>query len=550
MSIENAMAFMGYKDLRSGQKKIIDELLYGNDVIGILPTGGGKSATFILPCLALRWRSIIISPLISLQDDQVQKLKAKNIGAEAINSNRSVKDNQVILNKWISGQLQFLYIAPERLNNKEFVRKLLQVCRPNLLVIDEIHCVSQWADDFRPAYKLIPGFAEIMGEAKILGLTATLTPENEDAVRRILKLKDAKKVEENRSRDNLHYRTSYGTSPRHVLRLCEKSDGPTIIYCPTVRQIDHELFPYLQQRLNSKGGITKYHGRLKAEEKTRNQNMFMKNMAKFIVATNAFGMGVDKPDVRTVIHVNPPMSIEAYAQESGRAGRDGKPSNCILMFDHADGFDTQKWFLDCKNPPKEDYEAVFEFVQSVTNNGEDNYRGPVASIAANLDLHENIVSSVLNVLQGASIIRRDYVPYVDSIQRGEKVMPDDYDNKYLKKVYESVTDLMQFGAYSVEMAPAELAKKVQTSAHKLKSALTLLADEGFLTYLPATRAKVTSLMKNSLDDINWEQLENKRKKEFQSFRNMIKFIEVDDSTKAETIKKYFDEGVIDVDDDD
>jgi ATP-dependent DNA helicase RecQ len=539
MSLKDAMSYMGYKELREGQTEIIDALMDSGNAIGILPTGGGKSATFVLPTLAKRWRTLVISPLISLQEDQVKKLKDKRIKAEAINSNNTPDLNQRIMGDWVSGSLQFLYIAPERLNMSGFMDKLKRT-RPNLIVIDEVHCVSQWADDFRPSYKIIPKVVEMMSPVNVLGLTATLTEKNEEVVREVLHMQDAVKVSQNSTRENLKYKTVPFTSNRSLLRECDQANGPTIIYCPTVRKIEHDIYPFLQENLAGRGGVTCYHGQLSPQDKQANQSMFMKGMAKFIIATNAFGMGVDKENVRCVIHTDPPMSIEAYAQESGRAGRDGKESKCILMV--SGDTSTQKWFIDCKNPPKRMYEKVFDYISNATNQGDKELAMSMEDMAKHIGIHGNIVATVMNVFQGAGIVSRRSVAYEDVVKLTGEPLPADYEGRLEGKLYRESRDLSAFSGGVAKMHPGSVARKYKKRSDDIKRAWYNLEDAGVVNYTPATRSKVTSLIAADMDVLDWDELEAKRKKELASLESMIDFIDVDDDDKAEAIKNYFDHG--------
>jgi ATP-dependent DNA helicase RecQ len=539
MSLKDAMNFMGYKELRQGQQDIIDALMTSGNAIGILPTGGGKSATFVLPTLACRWRTLVISPLISLQEDQVKKLKDKQIKAEAINSNNTPDMNQKIMSNWVAGTLQFLYVAPERLNMSGFVDKLKR-SRPNLIVIDEVHCVSQWADDFRPSYKLIPSVVDKLAPVNILGLTATLTDRNEKVVREVLHMQDSVKVSQNSTRENLKYKTVPFVNNRSLLRECDQSNGPTIIYCPTVRKIEHDILPFLKENLAGKGGVTCYHGQLNPQDKQANQNMFMKGMAKFIVATNAFGMGVDKENVRCVIHTDPPMSIEAYAQESGRAGRDGKESKCVLMV--SGDTSTQKWFIDCKNPTKRMYEKVFDYIMAATNEGEKELAISMEDMSKHVDMHANIVSTVMNVFQGSGIVSRRSVAYEDVVKITGDPLPKDYEGRLEGKLYREACDLSAFNGGVAKMHPGSIARKYKKRADDIKRSWYNLEDAGVVTYTPATRSKVTTLTADDMSSIDWDDLYNKRKKELRSLEAMIDFIDVDDDDKAEAIKNYFDHG--------
>jgi RecQ family ATP-dependent DNA helicase len=541
MSLKDAMHFMGYKELRQGQTEIIDALMDSGNAIGILPTGGGKSATFVLPTIACRWRTLVISPLISLQEDQVKKLKDKKIRAAAINSNNTPELNQKLMNDWVGGLLQFLYIAPERLNGKAFVEKLKR-SRPNLIVIDEVHCVSQWADDFRPSYKVIPKIVEMLSPVNVLGLTATLTDHNEKVVREVLHMEDAVKVSQNASRDNLKYKTVPFVDNRSLLRECDRVNGPTIIYCPTVRKIEMDIFPFLKEHMSSRGGVTCYHGQLSPQDKQANQNMFMKGMAKFIVATNAFGMGVDKENVRCVIHTDPPMSIEAYAQESGRAGRDGKESKCILMV--SGDTSTQKWFIDCKNPPKSMYEKVFDYIFMATDEGEQELTNSMEDMAKQIGIHANIVSTVMNVLQGSEIVSRRSVAYEDVVKLTGEPLPDDYAGRLEGKLYREAMDLSAFNGGIAKMHPGSTSRKYKKRADDIKRAWYNLQDAGVVTYAPATRSKVTTLNEQDLSKLDWDDLEGKRKKELGSLGAMLDFIDIDDDKKAKAIKSYFDNGTL------
>jgi ATP-dependent DNA helicase RecQ len=359
--LKTAMERMGFDQIRDGQMPVIESVMKREDVLATMPTGAGKSATFILPTLAKNWRCLIISPLISLQTDQVRKLVDRGIDAAAINSNQTMQDNHRALLRWREGTLNFLYVAPERLDNQGFRNDILQY-KPDLLVVDEVHCISMWAADFRPAYKRLGPLAKELRPAAILGLTATLTPDAEDDVRECMGMRKAKKLVYYRRRDNLEFVTLAGNEMEIVADAARAATGSAIIYSTTVAKIENYLFPSLSSELT--GGVVRYHGRMAAGERTAAQEMFMNGQAKYVIATNAFGMGVDKADVRLIMHADLPGSVASYVQEAGRAGRDDKTSICAIGYDQK-SIGTQKFFLETRNPPRYFYEQLWKYLVSI-----------------------------------------------------------------------------------------------------------------------------------------------------------------------------------------
>ncbi|NDK08766.1 RecQ family ATP-dependent DNA helicase [Candidatus Gracilibacteria bacterium] len=357
------------EDFREGQQEIIESIIDGNDTLVFMPTGGGKSLTYQFPGIMRTGLVIIISPLISLMKDQVDKLNEIGIRTEFINSSISVTDKRFILDEISQnmpeepGCIKFLYIAPERLHDEHFLRVIKNV-DISLIAIDEAHCISQWGHDFRPSYMKIKGFIDDLKQDKyfpIVALTATATKKvREDIVLR-LGLKNYKMYTKGFDRKNLVFIVREITKKEDklnkVVEIIKKTPPYGIIYCSSIKAVK-EVYEHLKkEKINA--GI--YTGEMKSTLRESEQNNFMDSTYDVIVATNAFGMGIDKRDIRYVIHYNLPGSIENYYQEAGRAGRDGKVSYSIIIASYQDTI-IQEFFIENAYPGKEDILKLYDYI--------------------------------------------------------------------------------------------------------------------------------------------------------------------------------------------
>ena len=340
---EKLKKYYGYDNFRKGQESVIESIISGKDTFAVMPTGAGKSVCYQIPALMLKGVTLVISPLISLMKDQVDTLNSIGIAATYINSSLSINEVNERIDKVALGEFKLLYVAPERLES-DFFCSMLNRLTISLLAVDEAHCVSQWGHDFRPSYAAISSLIEkLPGRPIIAAFTATATQEVRSDVIKLLKLRQPDVYVTGFDRENLSFSVIRGENKRDfVLKyIQDNKDKVGIIYTATRKETNN-----LYDLLHKKGyNVGKYHAGLGDDERKQNQEKFLYDDINIIIATNAFGMGIDKSNVRYVIHYNLTKSMEAYYQEAGRGGRDGEPSECILLFSAADVL-LQKFFIE------------------------------------------------------------------------------------------------------------------------------------------------------------------------------------------------------------
>jgi ATP-dependent DNA helicase RecQ len=356
----------GISELRNGQQDVIARVLKGDDTLAIMPTGAGKSLCYQLPALHLDGTTLVVSPLISLMKDQAEKLEEAGVAAEQLNSALPRREQGASMERIAGAESDIVFATPERLADPEFIAALAGQ-RIALLVVDEAHCISQWGHDFRPAYLEIGTAAQALGNPPVLALTATATPDVVDDIRHKLARPKMHVINTGIYRRNLRLQVVQVTNEAEkfdrLLQALRKaqSKGPCsgIVYTATVKACEE-----LHQRLQAAGeSVAQYHGRLPAAERHANQDRFMSGEVRVMVATNAFGMGIDKPDIRFVLHWQMPGSPEAYYQEAGRAGRDGEPADCALVFFRKDR-QVQQFFLARRYPTADELREVVMQLES------------------------------------------------------------------------------------------------------------------------------------------------------------------------------------------
>jgi ATP-dependent DNA helicase RecQ len=400
-ALDRARSVLKIRDLRPGQADVIESVLAGRDTLAIMPTGSGKSLTYQLPSLWLPGPTLVVSPLLALIEDQVGKMKAAGVPVARIDSTRTAKERAADLEAVRAGQTKLVLITPESVCSPA-VQETLEGVKFSLFCVDEAHCVSQWGHDFRPSYLGLRRAAQVLGRPPILGLTATATPAIAEDVLVQLGMKDSHVCRVSFHRPNLAFDVRKVAGEADKLRvlgkLIQRLRRPGIVYCATVRAVD-DLYVALR---HGKIPVERYNGKMTTDEREKAQASFMASGRKVVmIATNAFGLGVDKPDIRYIIHYQMPGSPESYVQEAGRAGRDGKPARCVLLF-QPDDIAIQEHFLKEAHPTKIQARLVAEGLYAWSDEGKE---VSVRDLALSMALPERRVRVVLSVLEAMGVAK-------------------------------------------------------------------------------------------------------------------------------------------------
>ncbi|MGI8656882.1 MAG: RecQ family ATP-dependent DNA helicase [Pyrinomonadaceae bacterium] len=482
----------GFKSFRAGQEEVIRAVLEGHDTIVVMPTGGGKSLCYQLPALMNERATVVVSPLIALMKDQVDALHARNLPATFINSSIPFEEQKARINGVRQGLYKLVYVAPERFRSQHFVETLREA-NISLFAVDEAHCVSQWGHDFRPDYLRLKQTVEAIGRPQIIALTATATPDVRSDISEQLGLRSPLAFVSGFDRPNLSIKIVHTQKERekiaHTKALAARyTNGSGIIYTSTRKAVEQ-----VATRLHDAGlNVVAYHAGMEDAARARAQDAFMSGQAQMIVATNAFGMGIDKPDIRFVTHYQMPGSMEAYYQEIGRAGRDGLPSTCALLFNYADKR-TQDYFIEGSYPPPDIITSVY---QALVGTNQKRIELSTKEIAARASVrNEMAVQSALIILEKAGHIERGAASENRAAIR--LLMPP---HKARESAGARETKARQtlfglLGGYGVnersdaELDVADFSETMGLDLAAVRRALAQLASSGIISYTPAKRTR-------------------------------------------------------------
>ena len=540
----------GYDSFRPLQQDIIESVLSSKDTLALLPTGGGKSICFQIPGLVIGGTCLVISPLIALMNDQVQNLKSKGISAVAITSSMNAKEIDIALNNAAFGHVQFLYVSPERVENETF-RQRLSYLPIGLIAIDEAHCISQWGYDFRPSYIKIAELREYFPNVNVIAVTASATKEVVEDIQLKLNFKNQSVFRQSFERKNIRYVVQLEENKyERLLKVVHNIGGSGIIYVRN-RKKTEEICKWLIQ---NKISASFYHAGINANDRALVQQNWIDNKSQVMVATNAFGMGIDKPDVRFVVHLDLPESLEAYFQEAGRGGRDEKTAYAVLLCNNNDVANLKEQY-EKKTPTVEEikqcYQAIFNFYQVPVESGEGlSVSFDMDEVARNYNLKPITLFNAIKCLE-----KEGYFSFLDGGIEPSKVMmimkKDDLYNFQIKfPKYEPLLKVLlrSYGGlyeqYSI-IKEKDVAFRAKISEHELNSQLDILNKQGVISFLPQTSLPKLIFLQNrinlkfeSIRLINYPIL---KEKALTRINSVVNYVTEKNICRSRLLLSYFNE---------
>lgn len=540
--------YFGYDEFRPLQREIVQSILDKTDTLALLPTGGGKSVCFQVPALMLEGLCIVVTPLIALMKDQVENLKRRNIQALALFSGMSRKEMDFELENCVNGKYKFLYVSPERLQSKNFLSYTInmKVC---FIAIDEAHCISQWGYDFRPPYLKIAEFRNKLGKLNMMALTASATPAVVEDITRKLELRNPAVFKKSFTRDNLTYLVEHTENKwQRMKTICAKVKGTGLVYVKSRRKTV-EIAEFL-----SKNGIQAdyYHAGLDARIRTQKQDEWKSGKTPVMVCTNAFGMGIDKPEVRFVIHEQKPDTPEAYYQEAGRAGRDGKRSYCILLWHESDFMDDQRQ-LETKYPPSSEiariYELVCNYLRVAVGSGQgQSFNFDINEFCTYYKLNPNFVFNCLRILESESYIQSSDALYLPSRMK----FLVDYNELYRWQLkHESIDALTKmilrsYGGvfdFYTNIYENEIARRLHKPEKWVKEQLRKLHDVELIDYIPQNNKPQIQFIENRFPSVHIpeEKINFLRKRFREMLEAMNTYVKETSRCRSRILVEYFGE---------
>jgi ATP-dependent DNA helicase RecQ len=544
------LKYWGYSSFRPLQEEIIQSVLDGKDTLALLPTGGGKSLCFQVPALVREGICLVVSPLIALMKDQVENLKRRGIPAAAIYSGMHPEEIRIILDNCRFGNIKLLYVSPERLNTEKFTESLKRM-KVNLLAVDEAHCISHWGYDFRPPYLLIANIRELIPGTPVVALTATATPKVVKDIQRRLDFKKENVFQKSFERKNLTYLVLKDEDKlKRLVKILSKVRGPGIVYVRN-RRHTREIAEYLQK---NKISADFYHAGLDPVTRDRRQTAWIKEEKRIIVSTNAFGMGIDKPNVRVVVHLDLPDSIEAYFQEAGRGGRDEKRAYAVLLYETSDILDSRHnlalAYPELKSI-RDVYQALGNYFQLPVGSGRDcSLDFDLSKFAEQYNFQPVIVFNCLKFLEKEGFLMMTegmHHPSKVFIKAGKEelyrfqVEHEPFD-QFIKTMLRSYSGIL---SDFVIFSETELARRSNLGVEKVIANLNYLAKVQVLDYIPQTDKPRIIYTQERVDTrdltISPENYNDRLKDAEIRMEKMIGYVESQHKCRSQSLLAYFGE---------
>lgn len=544
--------YWNHTRFRTLQQEIIDSVLADQDTLALLPTGGGKSICFQVPALQRDGLCIVISPLIALMKDQVENLKSKGIHAVAVHSAMSKYEIDLYLNNCIHGDVRFLYLSPERLHTEIFIERVKQM-QVGLLAVDEAHCISQWGYDFRPAYLEIVKLRDLLPDVPVIALTASATPQvKDDIIAKLAFKKDHQIFQRTFARDNLSFvvRKTENKESK-LMEVLQKVKGPVIIYSRS-RKGTQELAVALEKKGIS---ATYYHAGLTFDQRTEHQEEWIKNKKRVMVATNAFGMGIDKPDVRIVAHLDLPENLESYYQEAGRAGRDGQRAYAVIIYHEGDisSLETKVMQAHPAVPVlKKIYQCLANYYQLAVGSSEgESYDFDLHDFTERFSLQVTEVYTALRKLEEEGLIEFNESFYSPS---GVMIALDKtrlYEFQVANERFDPLIKMLlrlyggPLHSDFVKISEPYIAKALKVKTNELIAMLNHLHELKVISYKPAKdKPQVTFVLPRQDADklpLNIKRLEARKELAVSKMKAMANFVTATHRCRMQLIQEYFGE---------